>query len=206
MSDIAKFIESLRNANVLKVEETRNVYMGDNIESQIRRHNLNLYLNYMKIQKPKILLVGEAPGYNGCGLTGIPFTSEYILANNPFFANHEFQYINEKHQKGKSATVVWKCLGKHESKPLIWNIFPFHPHKKGNYKSNRPPNRDEINFGREFLSDLLDIFSIQQIVAVGKKAESGLKGSGLSYQHIKHPAIDHKGEFNIGIDKIMNEL
>jgi len=204
MPTVTKFIKSLRNANVLKVEETRNVYMGDNIESQIRRHNLNLYLEYMKTQKPKVLLVGEAPGYNGCGLTGIPFTSEYILANNRFFAHREFQFINEKPQKEMSATIVWECLEKYEFKPLIWNIFPFHPHQKGNYKSNRTPNRGELDFGREYLFDLVKIFSIQKIAAVGRKAQTELKGSDLSYENVRHPSRGGKAEFNIGIGKIMN--
>jgi len=102
--------------------------------------------------------------------------------------------------------MVWECLGKYESKPLIWNIFPFHPHKKGNYKSNRTPNRDELDFGKEFLFDLLKIFSIQRIAAVGNKAQSGLKGSNLSYQNIRHPSMGGKAEFNIGIDRIMNKL
>jgi len=180
MPSVTKFVESLQSANVLKVEEIRNIYMGNSRESQIRRHNLNLYLKNMKIQKPN-------------------FTSEYILANNPFFANHNFQFINEKHQKGRSATMVWECLGKYESKPLIWNIFPFYP-------KNRNPNKDEINFGREFLFDLLRIFPIQKIVAVGDKSQSGLKGSNLLYQSVRHPSMGGKAEFNEGIDKIMNEL
>ena len=196
MSSVAKFIKSLQDANV---EEARNIYMGNSRESQIRRHNLNLYLNYMKTQKPKVILVGKAPGPKGCGLTGIPFTSEFILANNIFFANRDFQFINKELQKGPSATMVWDCLEKHESKPLIWNIYPFYPHGKN-------PNKDEINFGREFLFDLLKMFSIEKIAAVGRDAQSGLKGSDLSYQYVRNPANGGKAEFNKGIDEIMNEL
>jgi len=54
MPTVTKFVESLQNANILNVKETRNVYAGNSIESQIRRHNLNLYLKNMKIQKPKV--------------------------------------------------------------------------------------------------------------------------------------------------------
>jgi len=35
--------------------------------------------------KPTKLLLGEAPGYKGCGITGIAFSSERILTENEFF-------------------------------------------------------------------------------------------------------------------------
>lgn len=40
-----------------------------------RRGNLADYLRLMARREPTLLLVGEAPGYRGCRLTGIPFTS-----------------------------------------------------------------------------------------------------------------------------------
>ena len=52
-----------------------------------RRENLKLYLEKMKKLNPSFLLLGEAPGYKGCRLTGIPFSSEKILATNDFFNN-----------------------------------------------------------------------------------------------------------------------
>ncbi|UCG25887.1 MAG: hypothetical protein JSW55_07845, partial [Chloroflexota bacterium] len=45
----------------------------------VRRANLRLYLSQIAAAGPALLLVGEAPGYRGCRLTGVPFTSEAIL-------------------------------------------------------------------------------------------------------------------------------
>ncbi len=47
--------------------------------NEIRRRNLRLYLSEMAQYNPEVLLIGEAPGHLGCLLTGIPFTSEFLL-------------------------------------------------------------------------------------------------------------------------------
>ena len=41
-----------------------------------RRERLRLHLS---ASKPKLLLIGEAPGYQGTRITGCPFTSEALL-------------------------------------------------------------------------------------------------------------------------------
>lgn len=59
-----------------------NLYRGKSTNSQMRRENLGLYFKKMIELNPSFLLLGEAPGYKGCRLTGIPFSSERIVANN----------------------------------------------------------------------------------------------------------------------------
>ncbi|MGY2746885.1 hypothetical protein ACVWZ8_004002 [Arthrobacter sp. UYCu723] len=44
-----------------------------------RRRNLELYLQEMLDWRPKVLLLGEAPGFRGMGITVIPFTNRSIL-------------------------------------------------------------------------------------------------------------------------------
>jgi len=94
MNQIEKFIEDLGNENNGKLGFSENLYFGDSRESLIRKHNLLTYFVHMKKLKPKILLLGEAPGYKGCRLTGVPFTSEKILSNHLFFKELNFQFIN----------------------------------------------------------------------------------------------------------------
>lgn len=56
-------------------------------------HNLSIYIERMLEIKPTILFMGEAPGYRGCGITGIPFTDlarwKFRRAVNGFFDNIE---------------------------------------------------------------------------------------------------------------------
>ncbi len=126
---------------------------------------MKVYLNKMKKLNPQYLLLGEAPGYKGCRLSGIGFTSEKVLFQNPFFENERIEFINEADQLESeiSATIVWSVISKLSSKPLIWNIFPFHPHTATNLQSNRTPTNMELEEGKKILRDLLQIFEIQKL-------------------------------------------
>lgn len=46
---------------------------------EVCKYNLLNYLQHLKSNKVDIMLIGEAPGYRGCALTGIPFTDEIQL-------------------------------------------------------------------------------------------------------------------------------
>ena len=78
-SSIETFIASLAAAP--STETAFNPWEASTDVDGIRRNNLSLYLHELLSRQTKILLLGEAPGYQGCRLTGIPFTSEHILVN-----------------------------------------------------------------------------------------------------------------------------
>lgn len=200
MPSIPDFINLFSNCNT-DPSCVENLYSGNLLESKVRRHNLKTYLKKMKALNPDVILVGEAPGYKGCALTGIPFTSEYVLSENIFFKEQGFQFIHEfKREKEASATIVWQELDKYENKPLLWNIFPFHPYKKGNIRSNRTPTVGELAQGLKMLDELLKLFNVKKIVAVGNKAES--KICKYYYEGIRHPANGGKNEFAEGLKRI----
>ena len=126
LNSIDLFIDKLSTQVVSN--NTTNMYFGNTIASQICRKNLKLYLNKMIDVKPSHLLLGEAPGYKGCGITGIAFTSERILNENTFYKNQGFRCLNKPSKLSSeiSATIVWSVLDNYTNIPLIWNIFPFH--------------------------------------------------------------------------------
>ncbi|WP_207653606.1 hypothetical protein [Clostridium peptidivorans] len=80
IKNIETFVEEL--ALIETMPNVYNQYSYEQEENFIRRENLMIYLKQMYKLKPKIILVGEAPGYRGCRLTGVPFTSEHLLMNN----------------------------------------------------------------------------------------------------------------------------
>lgn len=202
MSTIDNFIELLSSYE-LDPEITENPYFGNTHESNVRKHNLKLYLEKMKELNPEILLLGEAPGYKGCALTGIPFTSEYVLARNEFFKGLGYQFIDkDRREKEASATIVWNELNKYENKPLMWNIFPFHPHKKGEIKSNRTPNKKELELGGELLLKIKEIVPAKVLVAVGNNPALMLKNLGFKFEQVRHPANGGKVKFQTGLKEI----
>lgn len=90
------FIDKLATAPQLN--NVFNQYSKDIRENALRRYNLALYLKSMCELKPKVLFAGEAPGYHGCRLTGIPFTSEYIIINDNYIfgENRGFRKTTER--------------------------------------------------------------------------------------------------------------
>ena len=107
MNNINEFIRELSNFKT-------NDNVHNQYENKIRQNNLKLYLEEIKKLNTKFLLVGEAAGYQGCRLSGIPFTSELILLNgidklNIFGKEKGYRKTNEQEiiQKEKSATMVW---------------------------------------------------------------------------------------------------
>jgi len=160
----------------------------------------------MKKLNPLIIMIGEAPGYKGCKLTGIPFTSEEIMmSENHFglFGSHTgYNVVGEhnKYAKENSSTIVWNTYLSNELCPLMWNAFPFHPHKIDNQHSNRTPNKDEIEIGNNFLKTLLIEFpTIKYYVAVGNKADKCLDILGIKHIKIRHPSMGGKQEFIRGV-------
>ncbi len=173
----------------------------------ITRNNLNLYLQYMQKIKPKYILVGEAPGYNGCRLTGVPFTSEYIIHNGtPGFDIFSGKYMTretDKKQKEPSATIVWDVLGKCGILPLIWNAFPFHPHEPGDINSNRKTDKNEQEFGLGILRDIISLFKTETVIAVGNVSYKLMSDNSIDCLKVRHPANGGKREFEKGLLDIL---
>jgi uracil-DNA glycosylase len=204
VSEINQFVEVLARVNL--PSDVCNQYSYEANVNSIRRHNLLLYLQQMATLNPQILLVGEAPGYRGCRLTGVPFTSELILANGldklGLFGQSRGYRITEESKKlsrEASASIVWGTLETSPFIPLIWNAFPFHPFQTDNERSNRKPKATELPIGQEFLQRLIQLFDIKTVVAVGNTAASSLKRQGIDYQKIRHPSHGGKTQFTIGI-------
>src|SRR6186713_3230509 len=123
------FVERLAAA---RIGGTFNQYA----ESGLRRDRLARYLRERR--GAGVLLVGEAPGYRGARVSGIPFTSERQLSGTgPAEA---------------TATIVRRTLAELglEDEVVLWNLVPTH---RGTAASNRPPTRSEIEQSAPFLRE-----------------------------------------------------
>lgn len=166
-------------------------------EEQCKEHLLQ-YLRHLKSCRVDVMLVGEAPGYRGCALTGIPFTDEVQLKHpeNAYALGDWVCSSSIGHTAERSASAVWPALREYHIIPLMWNAFPFHPYQEGKKASNRTPTQSELKEGLRYLEMLRAIFAIEdsRVFALGKKAKEMLGLSDDSH-YIRHPANDFKREF-----------
>jgi uracil-DNA glycosylase len=149
--------------------------------SSLRRSRLEEYLESK--ETASILLVGEAAGYRGARVSGLPFTSErQVTGSGPAEA---------------SATIVHRVLAELglEDEVLLWNVVPTHPHHPGEPASNRRPNAQEIAAARPFLEQLA--FG-RQVVPVGRVAEGALETEG-----IRHPSHGGAVAFREGLARLV---
>jgi uracil-DNA glycosylase len=204
---INKFIDDL--ARYPLTPNVRNPWDYSRVENKIRRKNLFGYFKKMYESKPRVLLVGEAPGYRGCGRVGMPFSSEKLILSHPFFSDKEVFGIENVDAPiaEASASIVWKTFDTLDFYPLMWATFPYHPHKPGNTASNRAPKLEEIKIGNQFITRLIDIYSIQNVVAVGRIAEKTLSEMGIETSAaIRHPSHGGATLFAQGLSDFKKSL
>ena len=153
---------------------------------------------------PRLLLLGEASGYQGCHFSGIPFTNEKLLLAGRIPRVRVAARITSRPGPWcePSATVVWGALHAlglaHDT--VLWNAFAWHPFKPGSPYSNRAPTRDELEAGRTVLDGVLDSFPAARVVAVGKVAERALRTLGREpVATLRHPSMGGATEFRAGL-------
>jgi len=210
MSKIESFLETLQRKK--NTPTVTNPYLDDGVVN-----NLRLYLEYMfehmSVQPGRrVLLVGEAPGYKGCRITGIPFSSVKVLMSteHPLFDTIKSQlYLSDDALRDmaseNTATIVWHYLVNKKTVPLFWNSFPFHPHPKGKKNKNRAPNSKEIAQGVAYLQQLYAIFQPEIVAGVGVKGVECARKAypELSVKYIRHPSYGGKSEFVEGMNSII---
>lgn len=199
-------------AEVRTADDVCNEYAPGHPNNAVRRANLKRYLRAMAARGPAALMVMEAPGYRGCRLTGVPATSRKILLEGlpslgMFGAEAGFRDVDERGFERiygeQTATIVWGTLSSLGAAPLIWNAFPFHPHKKGQALSNRRPRQAETRLGAELLGNLLDLWQFRQIIAIGNVAHETLTAMGVDCVKVRHPAQGGKRDFVAGLTALL---
>ena len=178
----------------------------------IRRRNLARYLELLADHRPMTLLVGEAPGYRGMRITGVPFTNAAILQQGiPHFglfgSANGYQLSDDLPAVAAepTATVMWRTLVELDFLPVLWSAFPLHPHRPGNPLSNRTPSATEAADWSWSWRALAELFEITSVVAVGNVAHDSMVRTGLSIPKVRHPAHGGKERFARGLRDLLDE-
>ncbi|MGN7252296.1 uracil-DNA glycosylase [Arthrobacter sp. SAFR-014] len=176
----------------------------------VRRQNLAAYLGDMLDRAPRVLLVGEAPGFRGMRITGVPFTNRTMFqgpANSFGMFGSGTGYALPPEAAGvaaePTATVMWEVLAELDFLPLLWSACPWHTHVPGRPLSNRTPTPAEAALGTTFWQALTGIFPVETVVAVGNVAHTSLRRSGLDVPKIRHPAHGGRARFKQGLQELL---
>ena len=176
-----------------------------------KRANLVRYLTLLRVQMPTHLLVGEAIGYRGGRMTGIPFTSEDLMLNGTRHPTclGAWQGFRRAQFRGSpwreaSATIVWETIQAIKPLPILWNALPFHPHLANQRLSNRTPKVSELDYGMTFLPPLLELFPDVCLIAVGRRAETALVRHNYAHTAVRHPSHGGKRDFMAGIKMLLS--
>jgi uracil-DNA glycosylase len=105
-----------------------------------------------------------------------------------------------------SATTIWASLHEfgiaHET--ILWNAFPWHPHRPGNLQSNRTPKPAERLLGLPVLEALLDAFPDASLGAVGRHAAKSLADCRRGAFALRHPSMGGVTAFRVGLAQLLN--
>jgi uracil-DNA glycosylase len=156
-----------------RIGGTANFYR-DGDGASLRRDRLAAYLE--ERAAAPLILVGEAPGYRGACVSGIPFTSErQLTGDGPAEA---------------TATIVHRVLAELglAEHVLLWNVVPTHP---GTASSNRTPTCAEVAAGLPFAEELA---LGRRVVAVGRIA-----AAALGAEYVRHPSHGGLAGFRAGL-------
>ena len=166
-----------------------------------------------RLGRAKVFVVAEAVGYQGGRFSGIAITCERMLLDKhktirakdvtPIrlerTSSPTSSLLKGTQQKDgfnePTDTVVWSAIvgkGINTYDTLLWNIFPFHPHKDGNPLTNRTPTDREQQLGWEYTKRLLDLHielgGVEPLVlAVGQKSADTMGKFGLSAIGLRLP-------------------
>jgi len=171
-----------------------NLYRLDTFEGRVRRANLEEYFRRMLVNTPRVMVVGEAPGYQGTRRTGVPFASEYHTSGASDVAFFEDQngfaraFDDPRIRKEPTSTVMWRTISQCRELPLLWAVYPLHPHQPGNVESNRTPTRNEVQSCKTHLVELIDMLQIETVIALGNVAKTTLDELNIDAVKVRHPS------------------
>jgi uracil-DNA glycosylase len=190
---------------------------------QIRRRQLAAYLARRQ-DTTRLMLVAEAPGYQGARFSGIAMTCERTLLGhkpgvpaevvlgrgvNGTRTSHPDTGRNGPETvhgfSEPTASIVWRelvALGLTDS-VVLWNVFPFHPHRADAPLTNRTPSHADVAAHLDILVELQSRFGAVRVICIGNTARDHLRPLAPDVPTLRHPANGGASKFRDGLRQVV---
>lgn len=169
-----------------------------------RRSNLRTYLAASAEIGVDTIWMGRDLGYRGGRRTGLALTDEYHLSE---MAKVYPGCTSRQATRGpavaeRTAAEIWGVLKTINTPPLLWNVFPFHPHEPQNPFTNRRFTARELGAVSELNNALIKWLKVRRIVAIGQDAATYAAAFGVEVVTIRHPSYGGVKDFRAGMSRL----
>jgi hypothetical protein len=169
-----------------------------------RRTNLRTYLSACANMGVDTIWMGRDLGYRGGRRTGLALTDEFHL---PEMARVYPGCSSRQATKGpafaeRTAAEIWGVLKVIDTPPLLWNVFPFHPHEAENPFTNRRFTARELALVSELNNSLIKWLKVRRIIAIGQDAANYAAVFGVEVLTVRHPSYGGVRDFRGGMQRI----
>jgi hypothetical protein len=170
----------------------------------LRRRNLRSYLCAIEAMATDTIWMGRDLGYRGGRRTGLALTDERNLS---LLAASYPGSAPTKATKGpvvaeRTAAEIWAVLELLERRPLLWNVFPFHPHEPDKPLTNRRFTSIELRQVNDLNRALISWLGIRRIICIGQDAAAYAATFGVEVDCIRHPSYGGVRDFRAGVSRI----
>jgi len=170
----------------------------------VRRNNLRSYLTAVETLGTDTIWMGRDLGYRGGRRTGLALTDEGHLGN---LAASYPGTLPARATRGpavieRTASEIWAALDQIKRPPLLWNVFPFHPHEFDKPFTNRRFKTSELAQVNELNHQLIRWQGIRRIVCIGRDAAEYATGFGVEVECIRHPSYGGIKDFRAGLVRL----
>lgn len=194
----------------LKLENVFNPYadtcpVHDRIDAaSARRRNLRGYLKAALEIGVDTIWMGRDLGYRGGRRTGLALTDEYHLPEmTQLYPGSNFKQATLGPAIAeRTASEIWSILRSVTLPPLLWNVFPFHPHEPGNPFSNRKFTVRELKQVDALNETLIKWLKVRRVVAIGQDAYNYASRFEVEAIAIRHPSYGGIKDFRRGMSAL----
>jgi hypothetical protein len=172
--------------------------------SKVRCRNLVTYLRAIEQLESDTIWMGRDLGYRGGRRTGLALTDESHLPalEDCYPGSRPVRATIGPAIAERTATEIWAMIRQLPVPPLLWNVFPFHPHEPEEQLSNRRFTARELDAVDELNRELVEWLGIRRIICIGQDAAKYAETFDVEVECVRHPSYGGVKDFRSGVQNL----